>query len=140
LIDNKGNVIHIDYGFILGISPGGNLGFETAAFKITADMIALMGGTNSEVYVLFLDLVVRGFLVARSVSDSIVGIIQSLGDSGLPCFMHKDDNLEKLRGRFVSEMTNSEAAKYMRGKAIDAADKWSTNAYDGIQKMQNNIH
>jgi phosphatidylinositol kinase/protein kinase (PI-3 family) len=92
------------------------------------------------VYVLFLDLVVRGFLVARSVSDSIVDIVQSLGDSGLPCFMHKDDNLEKLRGRFVSEMTNSEAAKYMRGKAIDAADKWSTNAYDGIQKMQNNIH
>jgi phosphatidylinositol 4-kinase A len=140
LIDNKGNVIHIDYGFILGISPGGNLGFETAAFKITADMIALMGGTNSEVYVLFLDLIVRGFLVARSVSECIVDIVQSLGDSGLPCFMYKDDNLEKLRGRFVSEMTNSEAAKYMRGKATDAADKWSTNAYDGIQKMQNNIH
>ena len=140
LIDNLGHAIHIDYGFILGISPGGNMGFETAAFKITADMVALMGGQGGEVYRQFEDLVVRGFLVARSVCCEVVDVVAALADSGLPCFLHKEDNLERLRGRFMPELTATEAAKCMRLKVADAADKWTTKAYDGIQKLQNNIY
>ena len=34
LIDNEGNIIHIDFGFILGMSPGG-INFESSPFKLT---------------------------------------------------------------------------------------------------------
>jgi phosphatidylinositol 4-kinase len=140
LIDDVGHIIHIDYGFTLGISPGGNLGFETAAFKLTAEMVSLLGGLRSELFGSFVDMAVRGFLVTREAMDPILDIVYALEDSGLPNFMHKPDNLEKLKARFVPEMTTTEAAKFMHDKVFDAADKWTTNAYDNVQKVQNNIY
>mmetsp|Transcript_4903 Transcript_4903/g.663 ORF Transcript_4903/g.663 Transcript_4903/m.663 type:complete len:80 (+) Transcript_4903:674-913(+) len=48
LLDNKGHIIHIDFGFFLSNSPGRNFNFETAPFKLTKDMIDVMGGYQSE--------------------------------------------------------------------------------------------
>lgn len=35
LIDSKGHIIHIDFGFMLSLSPGG-INFESAPFKLTS--------------------------------------------------------------------------------------------------------
>lgn len=50
LLDNKGHLMHIDFGFVLGITPGGNMGFEKAPFKLTREMIELMDGTQSAAF------------------------------------------------------------------------------------------
>jgi phosphatidylinositol 4-kinase len=79
MFDNEGHIIHIDYGFLLGTSPGGNLGFETAAFKLTAEMIDVMGGFKSPVYMEFLDLITKGTKEGISALHSMIVAIKIIG-------------------------------------------------------------
>ena len=46
LIDKKGRIIHIDFGFLFGMSPGG-VNFEISPFKLTSEYVELMGGIDS---------------------------------------------------------------------------------------------
>ena len=80
MIDMKGRIIHIDFGFILGISPG-NVGFETAPFKMTKEYVNLLDGTNSEIYNYFIILLTKGFLELRKYVDSFVKIIEVMSKS-----------------------------------------------------------
>lgn len=141
LIDSEGHLIHIDFGFLLGISPGGNLGFENAAFKLSGEMIEILGGhKDAEPFRCFVDLTLQGFLVAREIALEVLITVTSLMDSGLPCFLYKQNNLDLLRERFFLEDSDSDAVLKMRKLIDDAAKKWTTIAYDGIQKLQNNIY
>lgn len=47
MIDSKGNIVHIDFGFLLPNSPGGNIEFEKTPFKLTSKMVPVMGGVKS---------------------------------------------------------------------------------------------
>ena len=61
--------MHIDFGFILEISPGANLRFESAAFKLSHEMTQLLdpgGRRTSPQFHLFQDLCVRGFLAVKT--------------------------------------------------------------------------
>ena len=73
LIDREGHLVHIDFGFILEISPGGNMRFESAAFKLSHEMTLIVdpgGKRTSKHFKTFEDLVVRGFLVVRARSPA----------------------------------------------------------------------
>lgn len=52
LIDMDGSIIHIDFGFILGLAPG-NINFEKSPFKFTTEYLDFMGGRGSKYYTRF---------------------------------------------------------------------------------------
>jgi len=141
MIDNMGRIIHIDFGYIFGISPGGNMGFESAAFKLSYEMTELLdpGNTRKSIHFLrFQELCIKGYLAARTSAESIVATVQMMTPSKLPCFS-RGMPIESLRERFHLEMSDTEAASFMRSLILDAYDKWTTGVYDLIQYYQNRI-
>lgn len=139
VIDGSGHIIHIDYGFILGISPGSNLGFENAAFKLTNEMIALMGGTDSPEYKKFVDLAVRGFLASREIMDDLLALVCAHADSGMECMMFKDNTLLEFRRRFFPNLSPHDAASNYLRLLNQATTSFTTSGYDCIQNCTNGI-
>jgi phosphatidylinositol 4-kinase len=143
LIDSQGHLVHIDFGFILGISPGKNMGFETAPFKLSAEMVELIESCNSSQYSyknLFHEYMIQGFLAARQIMNPILSVISIFADSDLPCFQYKENILMRLRQRFVPELTPLEARNYFLRLIQSASASSTTSMYDGVQKLQNNIY
>ncbi|KAK9821480.1 hypothetical protein WJX74_000721 [Apatococcus lobatus] len=141
MITNEGHLVHIDFGFILEISPGGNLGFESAAFKLSHEMTQILdpgARKSSATFQEFQELCIRGFLVARGVAEGVIAAVSLMKDSGLPCF-GRGRPVENLRKRFHLEMNDAQAAAFMRATIADAYDKWTTGFYDYIQYLQNRI-
>ena len=47
LLDKDGHLIMIDFGWILGIAPGGAVSVEASVpFKLTTEMVEVMGGVH----------------------------------------------------------------------------------------------
>jgi len=59
LIDAAGHVVHIDFSYMLGSSPGG-IGFESAPFKFNSDFLAVLGGPQAAPFATFLDVLTNG--------------------------------------------------------------------------------
>ncbi|KAH8726282.1 hypothetical protein GQ44DRAFT_826007 [Phaeosphaeriaceae sp. PMI808] len=137
MIDDAGHIIHIDFGFIFDIAPGG-IKFERAPFKLTAEMIAVMGGsTTSQPYRWFEELTVKAFLAARQHCDHLCHVVEVMLDSGLPCF--KPETIKNFRDRFVLERDERGAAEYMRECVKRSAGSQSTGVYDRFQLITNGI-
>ncbi|XP_058075440.1 phosphatidylinositol 4-kinase alpha 1 isoform X2 [Magnolia sinica] len=141
LFDNVGRLVHIDFGFILETSPGGNMRFESAQFKLSHEMTQLLdpsGVMKSDTWFQFVSLCVKGYLAARRYMDGIISTVLLMVDSGLPCFS-RGDPIGNLRKRFHPEMSEREAAIFMMRTCTDAYNKWTTAGYDLIQYLQQGI-
>ena len=141
MIDIQGKIIHIDFGFILGISPG-NVGFETAPFKMTKEYVNLLDGINSEIFNYFIELLTKGFLEIRKYFDSFVKIVEIMGNnSDMPCFLGRDINLilRDLITRFHLDKSENEIKELMINLTNDSIKSWRTYQYDMYQKLTNGI-
>lgn len=137
MVDELGHIIHIDFGFILDISPGG-MGFENAPFKLTTEMIQVMGGRDSANYRYFESLCIKGYLAIRPYCDSIVSMVELMCDSGLPCFKG-ESTIRKLRERFRQDLSDKDAALYMKSLVDKSCENLRTVFYDSFQKKTNGI-
>jgi phosphatidylinositol 4-kinase len=137
MVDDAGHILHIDFGFIFDIAPGG-VKFERAPFKLTGEMIAVMGGsTQSQPFKWFEELCVKAFLAARQHAEKLSHLVIVMLDSGLPCF--KPETIQHFRERFVLDKSEREAADFMRSLVRWSGKSHSTGVYDQFQLLTNGI-
>ncbi|XP_044714989.1 phosphatidylinositol 3- and 4-kinase domain-containing protein [Hirsutella rhossiliensis] len=137
MVDDAGHILHIDFGFCFDIAPGG-IKFERAPFKLTSEMVAVMGGsTDHQSFKWFEELCVKAFLASRQYCDKLSQIVLLMMDSGLPCF--KPESVKHFRERFVLDRTEREAADFMKDLIKKSFSSYSTGIYDQFQLLTNGI-
>jgi phosphatidylinositol 4-kinase len=130
MIDDAGHILHIDFGFCFDIVPGG-VKFERAPFKLTQEMVAVMGGEQSQSYHWFEELCVKAFLACRQHQGHLEQMVKCMMDSGLPCF--KPQTIKNFRDRFVLERNDRDASDFMRHLIQKSKGNVSTTTYDAFQ-------
>jgi phosphatidylinositol 4-kinase len=142
MIDTRGHLIFIDFGFAMGMAPGHEFSMERAPFKLTKEYVEVMGGVNDECYKEFERLFVEGFKAARKNSQIALGLVEiMMYKSNYPCFSGwrygHGVALKRFEKRLMLDVPDEKVE--MRAKALvrRAMDHWGTNAYDKFQKWSN---
>lgn len=156
LIDSYGHLVHIDFGFLFDLSPGGDINFESSPFKLTLEMAQLMGYpvnegkgkqpspslakalVDLESYNLFVDLTIRCFLAVRQYAHEICVLVELMLSSGLPCFKPKK-TIHDLSWRLAMHKSEAWAADFMRKRIAESRENVRTVLYDRYQNYAEGI-
>jgi len=141
MLGREGRIIHIDFGFILAHSPGGNIGFESAPFKLNEEMVQIMGGEDSAPFAKFQLLVIRGYLEARKHAHKLILLLEILSkESRMPCWgAQPDHTILALKERFKLDRTEEECVEHAHSIIEESINNWRTEQYDKYQRITNGI-
>lgn len=142
LIDSDGHILHIDFGFLLSIAPGGSFSVETAPFKLTEEMVELLDGLDSKLFGEFVTAFTKGFIALQANCENIISAISILSsNSPFPCFQNKvtAQILEKLKSRFRTELNVNDAVKHCLDLITNSYGHYGTRQYDVFQYYTNGI-
>ncbi|QRV85795.1 phosphatidylinositol 3- and 4-kinase [Ceratobasidium sp. AG-Ba] len=140
LLDREGHLIHIDFGFMLSNSPG-NMGFESAPFKLPLEYVDVLGGVEAEPFLEFKQLFLEGFLAARKHSDRIITLVDLMQkDSAFPCFAaFGEQTSQMLRERFQPSLTAALVKEHAEKLIVTSLGSAWTRLYDSFQYYSQSI-
>ena len=138
MIDSEGHLIHIDFGFMLSNSPGKGLKFEKAPFKLTNDLVEVIGGTKSKLFDEFRKLLWKGFIALVKHYEKILILVEMMycgHGNKLPCFERGIDTINELKKRFIPKpnMKSRDYREHVDQLISLSLDNWRTNWYDKFQ-------
>ena len=141
MLARDGHLIHIDFGFMFATSPGG-INFESAPFKLSQELLAVLGGVNDPAFAYFRVLLYQAFVAARARAEELLAAVQlMLPCSTLPSFGSDGAAaLQQMRLKFALHLESaSEVAQMVWRLVEDSSDNWRTRKYDQFQTWQNGI-
>ena len=140
MLDNKGHIFHIDFGFIFGSSPK-NLGFEKAEFKLVKDYVDILDGFDSELFIYFKKKFVEGIIECKKHYMILSCIIRIMYHAGINCFDNQniDYILKDFQQRFFFNNTEEEIITFIDKMINSNYENFFTKKYDYFQYLTNGI-
>jgi hypothetical protein len=143
LLDTAGHVIHIDFGFVFGVAPGGSFSLEISTpFKLTEEMIEVMDGLCSSLFSEFITLFCCGFLALQAHCETFVTLVEiTCKGSTFKCFEGRDsaEVVAKMRERFNPELGKEESIAFCLDLIKEATQSYGTAQYDYFQYLSQGI-
>ena len=138
LIDNKGHLIHIDFGFLLSNAPGKGLKFETAPFKLSKDMVDCLGGVKGKYFEEFRKLLRKGFTAINKHRHKIIILVEMMWcghGKNLDCFEKGQEAINELKARLnpMENMKKNDINTFVESLINQSVDNWRTKWYDIFQ-------
>ena len=138
LIDNKGHLIHIDFGFLLSNAPGKGLKFETAPFKLSKDMVDCLGGVKGKYFDEFKKLLRKGFAAINKHRHKIIILVEMMWcghGKNLDCFEKGQEAINELKARLnpMENMKKNDINTFVDNLINQSVDNWRTKWYDIFQ-------
>ena len=137
LVDIYGHLMHIDFGFFLSHAPGKGVKFEKAPFKLTAEMVEVLGGNRSATFVEFREYMKQGFMALQQHASKIIIIVEMmfLGQNDLECFKGGEQTIRDLKHRFFptgKRFTTTECQRHIDNLVEESYQNWRTRCYDNF--------
>lgn len=142
MIDVRGRLIFIDFGFAMGMAPGHEFSMERAPFKLTQDYVDVMGGPDSSCFAEFKRLFVAGFEASRANSQIALGLVEiMMYKSKYPCFSGPRYGGNKavinFQNRLMLHTPDEDVRKKALGLIEASMQHYGTWAYDRFQLYSN---
>lgn len=122
MVSNNGQIIHIDYGYILENPIHSNI-VNNPVIRISTEMIDFLGGWNSEYYNMFKNYTIHVFDIFRLYSNIIINFYNILG-------YEKITDWNKLKKRLTDRFMNGLAFKDIEVVLLDVIES-SSKSYRG---------
>lgn len=144
LLTRQGHIVHIDFGYLISNSPG-DIAFEQAPFKLTSELVDIMGGKDSSSFHYFRELCVQGFLEARKPQNyqKILMMVEMMangvgGELGIPCVSGQPpaELVSTLKSLYMLGRTDEEVRVFVHDLVDQSLDNWYTKQYDYFQVLQ----
>lgn len=142
LMDAHGHLIHIDFGFLLMSSPGGNVGFESAPFKLPIEWVKVLGGSKSRLFQYYTSLCVRAYLELRRKRYELMLLVHMTlaANPDLPCFCGRGaEVLNQLEQRLRPGLSAADAVAHVHTLIAQSLGSMKTTLYDRYQNMTQGI-
>ena len=144
LIDSKGHIVHIDFGFLLSNAPGKRFSMENAPFKLSKDFLDVMGGINGKYFDDYKKLMRKGFAAVNKHRHKICILVEMMWcghGKKLDCFERGQDAIDELKVRMnpKADIKKNDINRIVDDLINQSAGHWGTKMYDYFQYKTNGI-
>ena len=132
--------MHIDFGFVLGASPGG-FNIEKSNMKLTKDFVEILGGLESNLFKLFKIKFINGIFELQKHYYILKTFIDLMCKMNLRIFdfVSKEKVVEEFKKKFLFDIKKDEIKNYIENLIMNSYENKTTWFYDAFQYYTNGI-